>query len=276
MTSMKEELDVYGPPVDTGRICYFDLEATGLDPHEDRIVEIAMMTGLPGDLEAEMYQTLVNPERPIPPGTTEVHGITDEDVLGAPTFREIAEDVERMVTGAVLVGYNIRRFDTILLDTELRRAGRVGLPRDDRNELAVTEVDLYQVWRHSEPRNLSTAVERFGGITHEDEHRAAGDVAVLPHVLSGMASHFGLLDPDADDLADDTVEKLTAISRPEWEVDRSGKFRREDDGTVTFNFGKNRGDPVKDHKGYLRWMKSAGDFPPDTLGWVDYFLSFLN
>ena len=254
------------------RLCYFDLETTGLDPHEDRIVEIAWLSAT--DLEeGDAYDTLINPEVPIPAEATEVHGISDEDVAEAPTFEEVAEAVELAVRDAVLIGYNIRRFDTVMLDAELRRAGRDGLPRDEHGMIDVLEVDLYEVWRRAEPRDLGTAVERFASVKNEDRHRAAGDVAVLPFVLGGMAERFDLFGQDGEE-GDGILRPLLDLSRPKWEVDRSGKFRRQEDGTVIFNFGKHDGVPVKTQKGYLKWMLGS-DFPPDTKRWVRFFLKYL-
>ncbi|MFQ5529001.1 MAG: hypothetical protein ACE5FP_01500, partial [Gemmatimonadota bacterium] len=134
------------------------------------------------------------------------------------------------------------------LDTELRRAGQPGLdlPR-------VEEIDLYRVWRESEPRDLETAVRRFLGRKHELAHKAVPDTAVLPPLLREMARVFGY-----------TAEDMIRLSRPDWEVDRSGRLRHDaESGEVVFNFGRHRGQPVRLNDEYLEWMLGAG-FPPDT------------
>ena len=223
----------------------FDIEATGLDPYEDRILELAVIRV---EDDALMFHAFFDPGRPIPAESVAIHGITDGDVAGCPTFRSCAEAIQRLVDGAVLVGFVSRRYDTLLLDAELRRSGRAGL------DLAtVREIDLHRVWREAEPRDLGTAVRRFLDRDHEMAHRAVPDTAVLPPLLREMARVFGY-----------TAEDMVRLSRPEWEVDRSGKFRLDDaSGEVVFNFGRHRGQPVRINDEYLEWMLGA-KFPPDT------------
>lgn len=227
------------------KLLAFDIEATGLDPYEDRILELAVIRV---DDDALVFHAFFDPERPIPADASAIHGITQEDVTGCPTFGNCAEAIQRLVDGAVLVGFVSRRYDTLLLDAELRRSGQCGL------DLAtVQEIDLYRVWRESEPRDLGTAVRRFLDRDHEMAHRAVPDTAVLPPLLREMARMFGY-----------TAEDMIRLSRPEWEVDRSARFRLDSDtGEVMFNFGRHRGQPVRLNDEYLEWMMGA-DFPPDT------------
>ena len=70
----------------TRPLVVFDLETTGIDVEKDRIVQIAMIRVEPGGRRTT-YETLVNPEQPIPPGASAVHGIHDADVKDKPTFR---------------------------------------------------------------------------------------------------------------------------------------------------------------------------------------------
>lgn len=223
----------------------FDIEATGLDPYEDRILEIAVIRV---EDDALMFHAFFDPGVSIPADATTVHGISGEDVAGCPSFESCAEAIQRLVDGAVLVGFVSRRYDTLLLDAELRRAGRSGL------DLAtVREIDLHRVWREAEPRDLGTAVRRFLDRDHTMAHRAVPDTAVLPPLLREMARVFGY-----------TTDDMIRMSRPAWEVDRSGRFRLDEaSGEVTFNFGRHRGQPVRLNDEYLEWMLGEG-FPPDT------------
>jgi DNA polymerase-3 subunit epsilon len=223
----------------------FDIEATGLDPYEDRILEIAVVRVEDDTL---VFHAFFNPGRPIPPDSTEVHGITDEAVVGCPPFSSCAEAIQQLVHGAVLVGFVSRRYDTLLLDSELRRAGQPGLDLP-----TVKEIDLFRVWRESESRDLESAVRRFLGREHEMAHNAIPDTTVLPPLMREIARVFGY-----------TTEDMIRISRPDWEVDRSSRLRIDDDsGEVVFNFGKHRGQPARLHEEYLEWMLGA-DFPLDT------------
>lgn len=86
----------------------FDLEATGPDPAQDRIVQIGFFkVYLDGMRQEECY--LVNPGRPIPPRATEIHKITDEGVKKAPTFKEHAPYLFQALQGCDLVGFNLQK-----------------------------------------------------------------------------------------------------------------------------------------------------------------------
>ncbi|MDH3297098.1 MAG: 3'-5' exonuclease [Gemmatimonadota bacterium] len=223
----------------------FDIEATGLNPYEDRILELAVVRVSDDTL---VFHAFFNAGMSIPPESTAIHGISDESVAGCPPFAACAEAVQALVDGAVLVGFVSRRYDTLMLDTELRRAGQKGL-----DLLTVKEIDLYRVWKESEPRDLETAVRRFLGRKHELAHQAVPDTAVLPPLLREIARVFGY-----------TTDDMISLSRPDWEVDRSGRLRLDrESGEVVFNFGRHRGQPVRLNDEYLEWMLGAG-FPPDT------------
>lgn len=227
------------------RMLAIDLEATGLDPLRDRIVELAVVRA--GDGLVLLHERF-HPGVPIPPLATAVHGISDADVAHCDFFATRASDVLKILEGAVLVGYNSRRFDTVMLDAELRRAGEKGL-----DLASLQEIDLLRVWAASERRTLELAVQRFLGHGHEGAHGALDDAEVLIPLLQAMKRAWGLEDWD-----------LLDLSRPPAEVDRSGKLRLDRSGRVVFNFGQHAGEPVSEHEDYLDWMLGA-DFPPDTL-----------
>lgn len=262
------------PTIGGHRLVFMDLEGTGVDPYHDRIVEIAMF-GADGQ---PLLHTLVDPQIPIPPETTEIHGITDEDVAGQPMFPALARQVERILAGSTIVGYSSMRYDTPLIDAELRRAGRPGLPRDENLFIDVPEIDLYNVWAHAEPRTLVGAAARFAGVDlSENAHRADADTKVLPAVLRGMLAEFGggalppLRSEDGQPNWMELMRGLRELSRPEWMVDRDGKFRREEDGTIVFGFSQNRGRPVHHHASFLEWMLKK-DFSPETRAFARRFL----
>ncbi len=262
-----------GDGPDARRLLYFDLETTGTDPESDRIVELAAVR--PGD--DELMVRRYDPGRPIPPAATGVHGIADEDVVDAPPFEEEAGRIQRLVEGRILCGYNIRSFDTVMLDLELRRAGQPGLDLEQ-----VREVDLMRVWEEMEggvrtaeaPEEagaaagtergseadaggkgpgwtLSHAVERFLGREVEEAHTAAADTRVLPRLLAAVRETHDL-----------SLEEMLVLSRRPDEVDRAGKLRRRR-GEVVFAFGKHRGEPVTENPDYAEWILEA-DFPSDT------------
>ncbi len=227
------------------RIVAFDLEATGLDPRRDRIVELAIVRA---DNGMVLLHEHFHPGVPIPPQATAVHGIRDEDVAHCDPFAVHSARIQKMLDDAVLLGYNSRRYDTVMLDAELRRAGEPGF------DLAtVQEIDLFQVWSESERRTLEMAVQRFLGHGLEDAHHALSDAEALVPLVNAMQRTWGL---EYHDLLD--------RSRPRGEVDRSRRLRVNEAGQVVFGFGKHASEPVRDHPDYVDWMLES-DFPADTL-----------
>ena len=91
-------------------LVFLDLETTGINIVTDRIVEIAFLKILPDGKQEEKLM-LINPEMPIPAQSSAIHGIKDEDVKDAPTFKEVAKVLAKFVEGCDLAGFNSNRFD---------------------------------------------------------------------------------------------------------------------------------------------------------------------
>lgn len=104
----------------TKPIVFFDLETTGIDVTKDRIVEISLLKVSP-DGKEETKTMRINPEMPIPKQSTDIHGISDEDVKDEPTFKLVAKDVAKFIAGSDLGGYNSNKFDIPLLAEEFLR-----------------------------------------------------------------------------------------------------------------------------------------------------------
>lgn len=232
------------------RVVAVDLEATGLDPLEDRIVELAIVRAEDGLV---LLHQRFHPGIRIPSQATAVHGISDADVAHCDGFAVHASRVQAMLQDAVLMGYNSRTYDTVMIDAELRRAGEPGL-----DLVGMPEVDLFRVWTRSEKRTLELAVQRFLGHGHAGSHSALADAEALVPLARAMKRAWGLEDHD-----------LLDRSRPRGEVDRSRRLRLEPGGEVVFNFGKHAGQPLRDHPDYVDWMLKS-DFPPDTLDAIRY------
>ena len=250
--------------------CFLDCESSGVDAYNDRIVQITLRRVDDDGSESEVFSSLVNPGIPIPADSTAIHGIHDEDVAEAPTFEQIHEDVERLVDDAVLIGYNSRSFDVPLIHAELLRAGRPGFPLDEHGGIDVQEIDLYKVWLQKERRDLTTAAKRFAGIDHTDDaHDSAADVAVLEGIMAGMRGEFDI----------DSMDDLMLLTAPEDEVDRDGKFKKNGEGKMVFNFGKHGpkggepGKPVSRNISYVEWMLGA-EFSPETKAWCKRFIEW--
>lgn len=250
------------------RLLAFDCETTGVDPLEDRIVQLAMMRFEPIEPSesngyrhfkiVSRFSAMYNPGRSIPAAATAQHGITDEDVRDKPAFEEDAGTVQEMVLPsngepAVLMGHNIRRFDSPLLDAELRRNGQPGLLKDGAR-IVHPEIDTWRVWVEQEPRTLEGALWRFRKERLENAHEADADTEAAVDVLDGMVSVWNL-----------GLEDFINISQPDGEVDRAGKLKLDDEGHVCLAFGKHDGTPAEDvDVGYFQWMSKA-DFPDETM-----------
>src|SRR5687767_9869430 len=91
-------------------LCVFDLETTGTNITQDRIIEIAVIKMMPNG-EILRKADVLNPTIPILPESTAIHGIREEDVKGKPTFKEVAKDYIRFFEGADLAGFSVLKFD---------------------------------------------------------------------------------------------------------------------------------------------------------------------
>jgi len=102
-------------------LVFLDLETTGINIVTDRIVEIALIkVNVDGTEEEKLMR--INPEQPIPIEASLIHGIYDEDVKDAPTFKEVAKTLAKFIEGCDLAGFNSNRFDIPLLAEEFLRA----------------------------------------------------------------------------------------------------------------------------------------------------------
>ncbi|QIR86827.1 3'-5' exonuclease [Paracoccus sp. AK26] len=148
----------------------FDTETTGLDIASDRIVQIAGLRLARGRLTGERFETLVNPGRPIPSGSTKIHGITDEMVADAPDMTTALAAFHHFVEDAVLVAHNAP-FDMGML----RRASLETRVHFD-NRVVDTILLSALVWGQSAPHSLDMLAMRLGiVIPLEERHTAIGD-----------------------------------------------------------------------------------------------------
>lgn len=238
------------------RLVCLDIESTGVDVDQDRIVEMAMTEVHPladwTDCPRQVWR--VNPGVPIPAEATAVHKIGDEDVACCERFAHHAPEVQRWVDGAVLVTFNGHKFDVVLLDAELRRAGQPGIDLE-----TVREIDVWRCVQELDPNTLEGVYQRYFGEPLEGAHGALADVAatvkVLRHLVGAHWQGFAV-----------TLGGLEAMARPVEEVDRDGFLERDAEGVVRFRRGKHKGEAAKDHPDYLGFVLDAveheGEFSP--------------
>jgi DNA polymerase-3 subunit epsilon len=101
-------------------VAIIDFETTGLNAGVDRVVEVSVVRVEPGQKPELVLDTLVNPERRM--AATDIHGITEEDVAGAPRFEEIAGNLVKGLYDCIIAAYNVY-FDIGFLEYELGKAG---------------------------------------------------------------------------------------------------------------------------------------------------------
>src|SRR5579859_115088 len=134
----------------TRPLAIIDLETTGVNLGTDRIVEIAIVKIMP-DGKKLVKRKLINPEISIPANSTDIHGISNEMVKDAPTFRQVANELKQFLDHCDLAGYNSNRFDIPLLVEEFLR---IGMDFDGRGRKLL---DVQKIFHMMEQRTLSAA-----------------------------------------------------------------------------------------------------------------------
>lgn len=237
-------------------LAFFDLETTGVRIGKDRIVQIGIVRLLP-DGTRERYQTLVNPEMPIPTEATAVHGISDSDVATAPTLSVVARDVLDELAGCDLCGFNVLRFDIPFLTEELHRVGC---------EWATAElrvVDVQRIYHKMEPRDLGAALRFYCGREHTGAHDALADVEATADVLLAQLERY------PEKLQGDVAFLGELSGDRQRSPDAAGKLRFDDRGAICLSFGKYAGWTLENigrsDPGYLQWLMTKADLPGSTL-----------
>lgn len=163
-------------PLRSVKFACLDLETTGLDPWDDRIIEIAVVS------RDFSRARLVNPNRPIPPETTQIHGITNADVRNCPTFQQIAKSLAERLDGLILTAYNAP-FDREFLAREFARAD-IACPAAEQTWIDPL-VLARELQREDKGFTLARVASRCGVTVHQ-AHRAEDDARVTLAVLDRL------------------------------------------------------------------------------------------
>ncbi len=230
-------------------IVFFDLETTGVDTANDRIVEISMIKIQP-DGDEVVRTRRINPQMHIPEQATAIHGITDEDVKNEPTFAQIAKSLAQFIDGCDFGGFNSNRFDLPMLVEEFLRAG-VDVDFKRRKF-----VDVQNIFHKMEQRTLVAAYKFYCDKDLTEAHSAEADTRATYEVLKAQLDRYPELQNDITALAEFSERGQTA--------DFAGRIGYNDKGEEIFNFGKHKGRRVEDvfreDPSYYAWMMN-GDFP---------------
>lgn len=251
-------------------IAFFDLETTGVNVASDRIVEIAILKVHPDgriekrpDPHTGPERFLINPEMPIPPESTAIHGISDADVVDAPTFCEVASKLFKFLYDADLAGYNSNKFDVPILAEEFLRCD-IEFSIEDRNL-----IDVQNIFHLMEQRTLKAGYKFYCGKDLTKAHEAMADVEATYEILLAQLDRYEDKEIEGKDgkpfkpVVND-MSHLHEVSQRHKNVDFMGRIVYNEDGVETFNFGKHKGRTVEEillkEPGYYGWMLN-GDFP---------------
>jgi DNA polymerase-3 subunit epsilon len=195
---------------------------------------------------------LINPEMSIPPASSEIHGITNEMVKDAPTFKQVANELKQFMENCDLAGYNSNRFDIPMLAEEFLR---IGMEFDCRDRKLI---DVQKIFHLMEQRTLSAAYKFYCSKNLDGAHSAEIDAAATWEVLEAQVLKYTQLG--------NNVESILKFIGEEPVVDFARRFIFEN-GIEVFNFGKHKGrtvaDVLKAEPQYYDWMMK-GDFPLHT------------
>jgi len=264
----------------TKPLIVFDLETTGLDLVNDRVIQISYIKVSPDGSE-ERGNLFVNPQKPIPAEVEQLTGITNEQVAQAPTFQELASKLNSVFSGCDFAGFNSNHFDIPMLAEEFLRAGI------DFDFSKCRLIDAQTIFHRMERRNLAAAYKFYVGRKMEDDfqaHLADQDTEATYLVLQAQLDRYApgmqeeedrVLHNDMDELAafSKTNDNVDFAGRMIWKelTDPSGKPLTGADGKPlrqeVFNFGKYKGVPVAEvlrrDPGYYSWILSS-DFTNNT------------
>lgn len=242
----------------------FDLETTGTNIAQDRIVEIALIKMMP-DGTTDTKCRKINPTIPIPLESSLIHGIYDDDVKDEATFKQVARSLAQWMEGCDLAGFNILKFDVPMLVEEFLRAN-VDFDVDQRKI-----VDAQKIYHMMEKRNLSAAYKFYCDKDLNNAHSAEADTQATMEVLVAQVARYegekvtDMLGHEIGVIANDmeVLHQLTNTSM----VDLAGRMVMNEKGEEVFNFGKHKGRKVTEvlqtEPSFYDWMMK-GDFPLDT------------
>lgn len=232
-------------------LAVIDLETTGTNVATDRIIEIAIIKVFP-DKSVQTKVKRIHPGMPIPPASTAIHGISDEDIKDCPTFKQCANELRQYMENCDLAGYNSNRFDIPLLVEEFLRAG-LDFDTKDRKF-----IDVQKIFHLMEKRTLSAAYKFYCDKDLTNAHSAEADALATYEILEAQLSRYEQLQAEVAPLAEFTKE------------DDYVDFARRmvvQNGVEMFNFGKYKGRAVREvlkiEPQYYDWMMKA-DFPLNT------------
>ena len=258
----------------------FDLETTGLDMVNDRVIQLSYIKVYPDGKEIR-GDMLINPEKHIPELVEQLTGIKDADVADKPTFKQVAAKLNEEFTGCDFAGFNSNFFDIPMLAEEFLRAGI------DFDFSKCRPIDACTIFKKMERRNLAAAYKFYCGRAMEEDfeaHRADQDTEATYRVLMGQLDMYNSnVQDDPERCLANNMDALAEFSKQNDNVDFAGRIvwadKKDAKGNTVldakgnpirvevFNFGKHKGEEVASvlryDSGYYSWIL-GGDFTNNT------------
>ncbi|RDB31781.1 putative quorum-sensing-regulated virulence factor [Candidatus Similichlamydia laticola] len=210
---------------------FIDIETTGLNITEDRIVEIAALCP---NTKRE-FTSFVHPGQAIPPESSAIHGIYDHMVAEAPSFRSVGANFLLFceeLGSPVLIAHNGKQFDFPFIENELIRSG-LSWPKWP----TVDSIQWARAYRPDLPRHSLQFLRETFGIPENRAHRALDDVIILSEIFSDLIGDLSI---------DVVLRKLTEVG--------PSKTNR---GIMPF--GRHQGKPLTEvPSSYLKWLHGSG------------------
>ncbi len=239
-------------------LCFFDIEATGLNVIRDRIVQIAIIKYFKNGKAPEELSMLINPGIPISEEAMQVHGIQPKDLANKPTFQQVAQKLYDFIGNADMAGYNSNRFDLPLLMEEF---ARVGIDFDVSRRRSL---DVQRIFYKMEPRTLRAALKFYSGQELVDAHDALADVRATIAVFEGQLKRYENVDIEDEDgnvqknPVRNDMQAIHDFTNDLKTLDATQRLKLNTEGVPVFNFGKYMGQPVAEvlsrDKQYYNWM----------------------
>jgi len=235
-------------------LCVFDLETTGLNISKDRILQIAILKIHPSGKKEELNM-LINPEMNISDSNSDIHGVTNEMVKDAPTFKDAGSEIVAFIGDSDLAGYNSNKFDIPVLAEEFLRV-------DIDFDLSSKDcVDIQNIFHKMEQRTLVAAYKFYCSKELINAHDAMADTVATWEVFEKQLEQYENLKPNIDFLADFSRNSIHK------NIDFAGRLAINENNEAIYNFGKHKGKTIKEisvsEPGYYGWMLEA-DFPRYT------------
>lgn len=224
-------------------IISFDLETTGTNIATDRIVEFGFIKINPDGSQIKKVRK-INPEILIPKEVSEIHGITDKDVINEPTFKQVGADLHSIIDGCDLIGYNLKRFDIPILIEEFLR---IGIEWD---LTGINIWDSYEVEKELNPRTLSATYKRYMGVALEDAHSALSDSIASYEIMKKQLDIFSKLNPKLSSM--ENISDYFLNKKKPYKF--CFEFYQDEEGVIRFNIGKHKDKCVYNYPDYLNWM----------------------